>query len=74
MKIISNLCVATATFTTYEKEKWIKQKNKFVGKFGKNRIEIFQNQVHFHFKNDPLKGKLKLSQSLRFFLAYNQFL
>lgn len=28
-------------FHEYEKEKWIKQKNRFAGRFGINKIEIF---------------------------------
>lgn len=65
-EIISSFCVAMATFTKYEKEKWIKQKNNFAGRFGTNKIEIFQNQVHFHLKM-ILKRKLKLSQHPGFF-------
>jgi len=49
-----------ATFTKYEKEKWIKEKNKFAGRFGTNWN--FPKSSAFSFKNDPLKRELKLSQ------------
>lgn len=58
----------------YEKEKWIKEKNRFAGRFGINKIEIFQNQVHFHLKKWSLKEEIKALSRICFLSIQSIFI